>query len=48
MRALKDQGMLVQPIEIVMHENVMPWMLNTMIDFLLDETVVADNVEKVI
>jgi len=27
LKALKDQGMLVQPIEQVMHENVLPWML---------------------
>jgi len=27
LRALKDQGMLVQPIDIVMNENVMPWMM---------------------
>jgi hypothetical protein len=27
LRALVDQGMLVQPIEIVMEENIMPWVL---------------------
>jgi hypothetical protein len=28
LKALVDQGMLVQPIEIVMDENVMPWVLD--------------------
>jgi hypothetical protein len=29
--------MLVQPIDIVMDENVMPWVLDQMADFIDDE-----------
>lgn len=29
--------MLVEPIEIVMNENVMPWLLDEMADFIEDE-----------
>lgn len=28
LRSLVDQGMLVEPIEIVIHEDVMPWLLD--------------------
>lgn len=40
--------MLVEPIESVMHENVMPWMINKMIDFLTDEDFIASNVNAVV
>jgi hypothetical protein len=40
--------MLVEPIEQVMHENVMPWMLEKMMDFLNDEDFIANNVNEVI
>jgi hypothetical protein len=37
LRGLVDQGMLVHPIEIVMNETVMPWVLDRMGDFIEDE-----------
>ena len=40
--------MLVEPIVVVMNEDVMPWMLDQMMDFLLDETEIAHNVNEVI
>jgi len=40
--------MLVDPLEAVMHENVMPWMLDKMINFLEDETFIDYNVGEVV
>ena len=40
--ALKDQGMMAEPLEMVMHEQVMPWLLEKMMGFL-DETEVVDS-----
>lgn len=37
LRALKDQGMLIEPLEQVMNENVMPWVMDYMADFIDDE-----------
>ena len=34
LKGLKDQGMLVQPIDQVMHEQVLPWMIEKMQEFL--------------
>lgn len=48
LKALKDQGMLVKPIEIVMHENVMPWLLDVMLDFLIDDNEIARNADEVV
>ncbi len=48
LRGLVDQGMLVQPIEQVIHENVMPWLLDKMADFLNDEDLIEINTENVI
>jgi len=48
LRALKDQGLLVEPIDKVMHEDVVPWMLDKMMDFLKDEDFIANNVDEVI
>jgi hypothetical protein len=48
LRALVDQGMLVEPIEIVMNENVMPWLLECMGDFIEDEEYQELNLEDVI
>lgn len=38
----------MQPMEIVMHENVMPWMMDVMLDFLLDETEITTNAEEIV
>ena len=40
--------MLVEPLDAVMHENVMPWMLDKMINFLEDETFIDYNVGEVV
>lgn len=48
LRGLKDQGMLVQPIERVMNEDVMPWVLEQMAEFIDDEELHTLNVEDVI
>ncbi len=48
LNGLKDQGMLVQPIEIVMNENVMPWVLEAMADFIEDEEYQELNLEDVV
>jgi len=37
MKGLVDQGMMNEPLEIVIHENIMPWLLDQMADFLVDE-----------
>jgi len=37
LQALTDQGMMVQPIEQVVHENVYPWVMERMADFLHEE-----------
>jgi hypothetical protein len=47
LQALRDQGMLVQPIEQVLHENVMPWMLEKVMEFLGDDDLVDKNVDEV-
>jgi hypothetical protein len=31
-----------------MHENVMPWLLDTMLDFLIDDNMIFANTEEVI
>lgn len=31
-----------------MHENVMPWIIDTMLDYILDETEITTNAEEVI
>ena len=46
--ALKDQGMLIEPIEQVMNENIMPWVLDCMADFIDDEDDQEFNLEDVI
>ena len=40
--------MIVEPMDAVMHENVMPWMLDKMINFLEDETFIDYNVGEVV
>ena len=40
--------MLVQPIEIVIHENVMPWLIGMMADFLADEEHIDVNSNDVV
>lgn len=40
--------MLVDPIELVMHESVMPWMVARMMNFLEDETFIDFNVGEVV
>ena len=39
--------MLVQPIDQVLHENVMPWMLDKVLDFLGEDDLVDLNVDEV-
>ena len=36
LKALKDQGMLVKPIEIVLEETVLPWLMEQMDEFQED------------
>lgn len=48
LRSLVDQGMLVEPIEMVMNENIMPWVLEKMADFLNDEDFIDINTDDVI
>jgi Radial spoke protein 3 len=48
LNALKDQGMLVEPIEIVMNEAVMPWVLEEMANFIEDEEYQNLNAEDVV
>lgn len=48
LKALKDQGMLIEPIEQVMTENVMPWVLEQMAEFIEDEDIQEFTVEDVI
>jgi len=48
MRALKDQGMLAHPLDMVMEESVMPWVLDQMGDFLGDEEYQNLNLEDVV
>ena len=40
--------MLVEPLDLVMHENVMPWMLEKMIKFIEDESFISYNVGEVV
>ena len=48
LRALVDQGMLVDPIEVVIHENVMPWLLEQMAAFIEDEDYIELNQNEVV
>ena len=48
LKALRDQGMLVDPIDIVMNENIMPWMVSKMMRFLDDEDYIDLNVGEVV
>ena len=48
LRGLKDQGMLIEPLDQVMTENVMPWVLDFMADFIDDEEDQEINLEDVI
>lgn len=48
LRALKDQGMLVEPVEIVLNEKVFPWVYAKMMDYMVDEDYVDINVEDVV
>ena len=40
--------MLVEPIEIVMNENIMPWVLDMMGDFIEDEDYQELNLEELV
>jgi hypothetical protein len=40
--------MLVKPIDQVIHENVLPWMFDQMVNFLDDEDAIDNNVEDVV
>lgn len=40
--------MLVDPIETVMHENVMPWMIDRLINFIEDDSFIEYNVGEVV
>lgn len=48
LNGLVDQGMLVKPIEIVIHENVMPWLLDKMADFLTEDDYIEVNTSDVV
>ena len=37
LRSLADQGALVKPIDKVLHENVLPWLIEKMTGFLEEE-----------
>ncbi len=38
---------MVQPVDMVMHEQVLPWMMDRIIDFLEEDIVVESNVENI-
>ncbi len=46
--ALKDQGMMVEPLEMVMHEQVMPWLLEKMMGFMEDTDIVDVTMNDVV
>ena len=48
LRALVDQGMLVEPLDRAIHEEVMPWLLEQMGAFMVDEEFVEANNEDVV
>jgi hypothetical protein len=48
LQGLVDQGMLVEPIDMVMHESIMPWVLDKMADFLNDEDFIDINADDVV
>jgi hypothetical protein len=45
---MKDQGVLEDPRTTVLHENVMPWMYNRVLDFINDEDFIVRNVNNVV
>lgn len=47
-KSLKDQGMLNVPIECVLHENVFPWVLDKMVEFLYEDDYIGINVEDIV
>ena len=48
LKSLSDQGVLVKPIDIVLHENVMPWIVDQMMNFLTEDDYVQVNAEEVV
>jgi hypothetical protein len=38
---------LVKPIEIVLNENVMPWIMEKMMEFMMEDDYVVDNAEEI-
>lgn len=48
LRGLKDQGMLVDPLDRAMDEDVMPWLLGQMAEFIDDEELHTLNADDVI
>jgi hypothetical protein len=48
LRALSDQGVLAKPIDIVLTENVMPWILERMMEFMVEDDDIEVNAEDIL
>jgi hypothetical protein len=40
--------MLVQPIESVLHENVLPWIFDRMVEFMYEDDFINVNTEDIV
>lgn len=48
LKLLKDQGALREQLYVNLHENVMPWLLDKMKDFLVDDQYIQGNLSEVV
>jgi hypothetical protein len=46
--ALKDQGILVAPLNKVMEEDVMPWLLDKIDEFIKDDDDIFTNASQIL
>lgn len=48
LKSLVDQGVLVQPIELILYETVMPWLIERMGAYIQDDQDIFNTRESVI
>ena len=41
MQVLKDKGMLEEPLHLALHEDVLPWLMDKMNNFLFEDKIVG-------
>ena len=48
LQLLKDQGTLVEPLGVLLHEQIVPWLLDNTLKFLKEDDMIDENTEELV